>query len=127
MKKILFVLSLLFVNACGINEENRRNLRVNLKDGQELNLFVFEKKSFISEERTFMIYANAHSLKIKNCDDADFKNFGDEVFFETIKQNDLPTIKSGRIHLAIPQTSPDKPYCIYYYAKKDNGEWLGKS
>lgn len=127
MRKFLFVLSLFLVGACGINEENRRNVKLNLKDGTELNLFVLERKSFVSEARTLMIYANAHPLKIKDCNAADFKNFGDEVFFETVKENDLPTIKSGRMHLAIPQTTPDKPYCIYSYAKKDNGEWIAEN
>lgn len=127
MRKFLIVSVLFLFGACGINEENRRNININLKDGTELKLLVFERKSFISEARTLMIYANAHSLKVRNCGDPVFKNFGDEVFFETVKQNDLPTIESGRIHLAIPQTTPDKPYCIYSYTKKDNGEWIGES
>lgn len=127
MKKFLLVLDLFLVGACGINEENRRNAEVNLRDGTKLNLLVLEKKSFVSEAGTLMIYANAHPLKIKDCSAADFKNFGNEVFFQTVKENDLPTIKSGRIHLAIPQTSPDKPYCIYSYAKKDNGEWIAEN
>lgn len=127
MRKFLFVSIIFLVGACGINEENRRNIQINLNDGTKLELLVFERKSFVGEDRTLMIYANAHPLKIKNCDDADFKNFGSKVFFETVKENDLPLIKSGRIHLAIPQTTPDKPYCIYSYAKKDNGEWIAEN
>lgn len=127
MRKFLFIPILFLVGACGINEENRREVKINLKDGTELKLLVLERKSFISEAKTLMIYANVHPLKIRNCDDPIFKNFGDEVFFETVKENDLPTIESGRIHLAIPQAAPDKPYCIYSYTKKDNGEWIGES
>lgn len=125
--KLLLILILFFIAACGINEENRRNVKLSLKDGNELNLFVLEKKAFTSEDRTLMIYANAHPVKIRDCAAAEFKNFGDEVFFEVIKQNDLPTTKFGKIHLAIPQAAPDKPYCVYSYAKKDNGEWIGES
>ena len=127
MRFCLFISFLFLVTACGVNEENRRNVQINLNDGTKLKLLVFERKSFVSEARTLMVYANAHPLKIKDCADADFKNFGNEVFLETAEQNDLPTIESGRIHLAIPQASPDKPYCIYSYEKKDNGEWVAEN
>ena len=127
MKRFLFILSLFLLSSCGINEENRRNVRVNLEDGKELNLLVFEKKSLIGEARTLMIYANVHSLKIRDCAAAEFRNFGDEVFFETVKQTDSPAINSGTIHLAMPQAAPDKPYCLYSYAKKDNGDWSAEN
>ena len=123
MRELLFIPILFLIGACGINEENRRNVRVSLKDGTELNLYVLEKKSFFSEAGTLMIYSNVHPLKIRDCAAAEFRNFGSEVFFETVKENDLPTIKSGRIHLAIPQAPPDTPYCIYSYMKKDDGKW----
>lgn len=127
MKFFLFILVLCFVSACGINEKNRRSVRVSLKDGNELKLLVLERKSFVSEQRTLMIYANEHPIKIRDCAAAEFRNFGDEVFFETVKQTDSPAINSGEIRLAIPQSPPDKPYCIYSYAKKDNGEWIAEN
>lgn len=122
MKK-LFVFILFFFTSCGLYEENHRNVKYNLADGTEIGLRMYERQYPLTQ-RELIAYAGEYSLKGRDCEDAELKNFSDKVWSEIVKQNDLSIVKAGTIFWFQEMLNNATPkYCTFTYTKKDNGEW----
>ena len=87
---------------------------------------MYEMKEFFGEERNLYIHTNNKLLTGKDCEDAEFKKFSNEVWTVVVKESDLSNIKTGTIRLfkqykednqAIPE------FCDFIYSRRENGEW----
>ena len=127
MKKNLLILGLLLITSCGYFDENIRYPTYKLESGEKVKLVIFERKEFFSEKRNLYLNGRDYNLKGRECEDAELKNFSNELWSETAAQNDLSKIESGTISLFKRQKNESTPeFCKYIYTRKENGEWIGK-
>jgi len=122
MKKNFFILSLLFLGACGLYEENHRTVKYDLENGSQVELRLYELE-YPLMAKTLQVFVNGGYLNGKYCEDANLRIFGNEIWSETVKQNDLSAITSGVVTFSGSQGQPTPYLCKYYYSKKKNGEW----
>lgn len=122
MMKKLFILSLLFLSACGLYEENHRTVKYDLENGSQINLRVYELE-YPLMARTLQVFVSGGYLNGKYCEDEGLRKFGNEIWAEVVEQNDLSKISSGVVTFSGSQGQPTPYLCKYYYSKKKNGEW----
>ncbi len=128
MRKKLFILSLLvFINSCSYFRENYRETSYTVESGERIRLIMYEMNEFFGAERNLYIHTGNQSLTGKDCEDAEFKTFSNEVWAVVAKENDLSKIKTGTIRLFKQykndnQTIPE--FCDFIYSRRENGEWI---
>ena len=93
-EKVFTILSLLFLNSCGLYEENQRTAKYNLKNGDQVGVGIYEIKYPLSS-RTLQVFVTKDYLKGKYCEDAGLRDLGNEIWAEVVKQNNLSEINSG--------------------------------
>lgn len=126
MKKILLIISLLFLTSCSYFRENYRETNFKMENGTVLHLIMFESTVPLTE-RSLVVYANGHPMFGKECEEPEFKSFSNQLWSEIVKQNNLSQLKSGQLRFLQNQTQAKPTFCNYYYSKNQNGEWTLES
>ncbi len=126
MKKILLIISLLFLTSCSYFRENYRETNFKMENGTVLHLVMFESTVPLTE-RSLVVYGNGHPMFGKECEEPEFKSFSNQLWSEIVKQNDLSQLKSGQLRFLQSQTQATPTFCNYYYSKNKNGEWTLES
>lgn len=122
MKKILLILSLMFLTSCSYFRENYREVNFKMENETVIHLIIFESTVPLSE-RSLVVYGNEYPLKGRDCEDSELKAFSNKLWSEIAEQNDLSKLNSGTMHLLQKQTESMPTYCSYNYSKGNNGEW----
>lgn len=122
MKKELLIASLLFLSSRGLYEENRREAKYRLENGNQVSLGMYELKYPLTERKLIAAVGEDY-LKGKYCEDEWLRNLGDEIWSAIIEQNNLSEINSGVLTFASNQGQATPYLCKYYYAREKNGEW----
>lgn len=123
MKRILLVLSLLFLPCCGLFTENHRELVYRLENGKEVKLTMYEENYPLAKGKILRVYLNGYTLEGKSCEDPEAKKIADEIWTEVAKKDNLSAVYSGGIRILRRQTEAIPEFCDYPYSRKGNGEW----
>lgn len=123
MKKILLIISLLFLTSCSYFRENYRESNFKMENGTVLHLIMFESTVPLSE-RSLVVYGNGHPMYGKECEDPEFKNFSNQLWSEIVKQNDLSHLNAGMLTFVQGQNGVTPIFCNFRYSKNKNGEWI---